>query len=79
MYIVKCACGLVVVSYIKTNVSMVTHIPHVSLFVYMYVCYVVSIIFFLSISYRIIHFITICLGTGRSCEDLAHVLNLPCV
>ena len=51
MYVVKCACGLVVVSYIKTIVSMVTHIPHVSLFVYMYVCYVVSILLFLSISY----------------------------
>ena len=51
----KCACGLVV-SYIETNVSMVTHIPHVSLFVYMYVCYVVSILLFLSISYPIIHY-----------------------
>ena len=49
-----CICGLVV-SYIKTNVSMVTHIPHVSLFVYMYVCYVVSILL-LSISYPIIHY-----------------------
>ena len=74
----KCACGLVVVSYIKTNISMVTHIPHVSLFVYVYVCYVVSILL-LSISYPIIHFINICLGTGGSCEDLAHILNLPCV
>ena len=47
MYIVKCACGLVV-SYIKTSVSIVADIPCVSL------CMCVIFLLFLSLSYCII-------------------------